>query len=156
VRMRRRKPWVLARRRLFGWKVRLLTLISVTGGPGWSASAGGGGPCVGRNRKPASTSRACENGRPGRVYRTRAPATGSNQPMSAPADPRIPVHHRPDRPRHAASRQIVCCGGTNFVDPVAGVDAMLLTSPFGAPTVITHRLWISMWTAQNGLFIDRA
>jgi hypothetical protein len=25
VRMRRRKPWVLARRRLFGWKVRLLT-----------------------------------------------------------------------------------------------------------------------------------
>jgi len=25
VRMRRRNPWVLARRRLFGWKVRLLT-----------------------------------------------------------------------------------------------------------------------------------
>jgi hypothetical protein len=25
VRMRSRKPWVLARRRLFGWKVRLLT-----------------------------------------------------------------------------------------------------------------------------------
>jgi hypothetical protein len=25
VRIRRRKPWVLARRRLFGWKVRLLT-----------------------------------------------------------------------------------------------------------------------------------
>ena len=31
VRMRRRKPWVLARRRLFGWKVRLLTRFSVTG-----------------------------------------------------------------------------------------------------------------------------
>ena len=29
VRMRRRKPCVLARRRLFGWKVRLLTRISV-------------------------------------------------------------------------------------------------------------------------------
>ena len=28
VRMRRRKPWVLARRRLFGWKVRLLTRVS--------------------------------------------------------------------------------------------------------------------------------
>src|SRR4051794_22109874 len=28
VRMRRRKPCVLARRRLFGWKVRLLTIIS--------------------------------------------------------------------------------------------------------------------------------
>jgi hypothetical protein len=26
--MRRRKPWVLARRRLFGWKVRLLTMVS--------------------------------------------------------------------------------------------------------------------------------
>jgi hypothetical protein len=25
VRMRSRKPWVFARRRLFGWKVRLLT-----------------------------------------------------------------------------------------------------------------------------------
>jgi hypothetical protein len=28
VRMRRRKPCVLARRRLFGWKVRLLTAVS--------------------------------------------------------------------------------------------------------------------------------
>lgn len=28
VRMRSRKPWVLARRRLFGWKVRLLTRYS--------------------------------------------------------------------------------------------------------------------------------
>ena len=34
VRIRRRKPWVLARRRLFGWKVRLLTRVSKTsGGP---------------------------------------------------------------------------------------------------------------------------
>lgn len=29
VRIRRRKPWVLARRRLFGWNVRLLTRVSV-------------------------------------------------------------------------------------------------------------------------------
>ena len=28
VRIRRRKPWVLALRRLFGWKVRLLTMFS--------------------------------------------------------------------------------------------------------------------------------
>ena len=28
VRIRRRKPWVLARRRLFGWKVRLVTRFS--------------------------------------------------------------------------------------------------------------------------------
>jgi hypothetical protein len=31
VRIRSRKPWVLARRRLFGWKVRLLTGCSSTG-----------------------------------------------------------------------------------------------------------------------------
>ena len=31
VRMRRRKPCVLARRRLFGWKVRLLTVVSLSG-----------------------------------------------------------------------------------------------------------------------------
>lgn len=30
VDMRRRKPWVFARRRLLGWKVRLLTMVSVT------------------------------------------------------------------------------------------------------------------------------
>jgi len=30
VRIRSRKPWVRARRRLFGWKVRLLTLGSWT------------------------------------------------------------------------------------------------------------------------------
>lgn len=28
VRMRRRKPWTFARRRLFGWKVRLLIMLS--------------------------------------------------------------------------------------------------------------------------------
>lgn len=28
VRIRRRKPWTFARRRLFGWKVRLLNVIS--------------------------------------------------------------------------------------------------------------------------------
>lgn len=37
VRMRRRKPWVFARRRLFGWKVRLLTV----GSPGLGRASGG-------------------------------------------------------------------------------------------------------------------
>src|SRR6476620_8174792 len=32
VRIRRRNPWVLARRRLFGWKVRLLTMFLSSGG----------------------------------------------------------------------------------------------------------------------------
>src|SRR6476659_4262111 len=95
VRMRRRKPWVLARRRLFGWKVRLLTFISVTARTSGPRVAGGAGRGVGRNRRPALTSRACENGRQGLVYGTRALTTGSNQtirtarmPASSSADPR--------------------------------------------------------------------
>src|SRR4051795_7871113 len=51
VRIRSRKPWVLDRRRLFGWNVRLLTRYShyttSAGGapppPGPPAGAGGGG-----------------------------------------------------------------------------------------------------------------
>src|SRR5689334_4455373 len=61
VRMRRRKPCVLARRRLFGWKVRLLTWISVGCGarPTSATSArrpggAGGGRCD-RNRQAHGT-----------------------------------------------------------------------------------------------------
>jgi hypothetical protein len=42
VRMRSRKPWVLARRRLFGWNVRLLTWVpsvDATGATGQRAAA---------------------------------------------------------------------------------------------------------------------
>jgi len=49
VRIRRRKPWVLARRRLLGWKVRLLTMISVTGQARADLMSAGGGRC-GRGR----------------------------------------------------------------------------------------------------------
>jgi hypothetical protein len=53
VRMRRRKPWVLARRRLFGWKVRLLTsVLRNWSGPGGLMSAGG------RPDQPQSEARA--------------------------------------------------------------------------------------------------
>ena len=38
VRMRRRKPWVLARRRLFGWKVRLLTRSPLLSDAPWVMS----------------------------------------------------------------------------------------------------------------------
>jgi hypothetical protein len=43
VRMRSRKPWVFARRRLFGWKVRLLTTgstIVLSGGRGQHRDTG--------------------------------------------------------------------------------------------------------------------
>ena len=61
VRMRRRKPCVLARRRLFGWKVRLLTWISVgcgarptSGTPARRPGGAGGGRCD-RNRQAHGT-----------------------------------------------------------------------------------------------------
>src|SRR5829696_6760498 len=70
VRIRRRNPWVFARRRLFGWKVRLLTLVS-------HLEAGRGGPVFGGGRLPSEAhdrtraaplrgrgSWACENSRP--------------------------------------------------------------------------------------------
>jgi hypothetical protein len=39
--MRSRKPWVLARRRLLGWKVRLLTVrLRAISMKGWSAAGG--------------------------------------------------------------------------------------------------------------------
>ena len=49
VRIRSRKPWVLARRRLFGWKVRLLTR-------GLQKKSCGGGTSPGCHRAPTSSS----------------------------------------------------------------------------------------------------
>jgi len=63
VRIRRRKPWVLARRRLFGWKVRLLTVwlhhnlrtwcTARAGALGWvdNARPNWGGALVEQHRK---------------------------------------------------------------------------------------------------------
>ena len=73
VRIRRRKPWVLARRRLFGWKVRLLTMFShLQWWAGW-ARVVGEPVAFGCHRKPMTFagkqrprgrgSRACENSR---------------------------------------------------------------------------------------------
>ena len=94
VRMRRRKPWVLARRRLFGWKVRLLTMFSHL--RWWAEGPGGRG--AGGVRRPsethdlrgeAATSRARVTGmrkRPNHrpVNGTRERPRGSNQRMRYP------------------------------------------------------------------------
>jgi hypothetical protein len=68
VAIRARKPCVLARRRLLGWKVRLLTVGSPSGRPGAHGErpGKGGRRCsryAGRNRRPARRARACESGR---------------------------------------------------------------------------------------------
>ena len=48
VRIRRRKPWVLCRRRLFGWNVRLLNVIHSTRGAGLKGPITGSSRRVGR------------------------------------------------------------------------------------------------------------
>jgi hypothetical protein len=136
VRMRRRKPWVLARRRLFGWKVRLLTLISVTGGPGWSASAGGAVSSPAAIGNP----RACHGhaktaDKAASTVRERAPQ-GQTSLSTAPADPRYQHAAIPSVADTPAIDKFSCFRVTNFVDQVARVVGLLLASPFGAPTVI--------------------
>jgi hypothetical protein len=51
VRMRRRKPCVLARRRLLGWNVRLLTVVSY-----WAAGQDPGGVTADDETEPQNTS----------------------------------------------------------------------------------------------------
>jgi hypothetical protein len=97
VRMRSRKPCVFARRRLFGWNVRLLTRTPVGGRSwcsgqcaqdkrGWDASC----PYSGRGREPVKPPTSCETFPPGRPRRTRAqPRTGDSMlrhqvPTAAP------------------------------------------------------------------------
>jgi hypothetical protein len=101
VRIRRRKPCVLARRRLFGWKVRLLTLVSYL-------ESGRTGPVVGEpepvgcHRKPTTPAGSCalagavtgmrKQPTNRRVNGTRERHRGSNQPNRYPGlgkEPRI-------------------------------------------------------------------
>src|SRR5207245_1390143 len=70
VRMRNRKPWVFARRRLFGWKVRLLTEVLQTScatAQRWEGHAGatleGPAPTV-RAARAAGQTRACASRAP--------------------------------------------------------------------------------------------
>src|SRR5689334_913903 len=65
VRMRRRKPLVLARRRLLGWNVRLLTEISLHETTStdelrgvWGCQGGAGSGAVGRQQRPPQ--QACQ------------------------------------------------------------------------------------------------
>ena len=150
VRMRRRKPWVLARRRLFGWKVRLLTLISVTGGPGWSASAGGRSL-----RRPQSETRERVTGmrkRPTRPRPRYASVRHRVKPASSTAPgPALPARGHPECRRHASQRQIFVLPGDQFRRSGCSRRRAVVSVPVRRPDCHTHRLWISMWTAQNGL-----
>ena len=86
VRMRRRNPWVFARRRLFGWNVRLLTEELPTQGPARLVVAAGK-ISSGRLAPPAG---GCD-------YGTGGPGPGSNRspPRLARTPSRRHAEHRP-------------------------------------------------------------
>ena len=119
VRIRRRKPWVLARRRLFGWKVRLLTrclrCCQADGGrlpacgfaPGFEAR--GERARFGRHRKPATCTSATQPTRHGQAKAAESrpsPRYGSVEQrvkLASPARPlgsaeRLDVPQRPAKP----------------------------------------------------------
>jgi len=112
VRIRRRKPWVLARRRLFGWKVRLLTrclrCCQADGGrlpacgfpPGFEAR--GERARFGRHRKPATCTSATHPTRHGQAKAAESrpsPRYGSVEQRVKLASPARPW----DRPNGSTS-----------------------------------------------------
>jgi len=134
VRMRRRKPWVLARRRLFGWKVRLLTLISVTGRTRVVRRCWRGRPASAAIGSPRSRSRACENGRQGLAYGTRAPARGSNQHCLFRRRVRLPAVRSKSAATRRSLPKISVLSAHQF--PRSGCSARfkVVSVPVGAPT----------------------
>ncbi len=80
VAIRARKPCVLARRRLLGWKVRLLTVSSPSDRPGARGERPGkGGRCsryAGRNRRPAQSTGMRKRPEEGSVKGTVHPCQG--------------------------------------------------------------------------------
>jgi hypothetical protein len=130
VRMRRRKPWVLARRRLFGWKVRLLTLISVTGRTPVVRECLAGTAGAGRNRKPAKRVTGMRK-RPTRP-RLRYASAGDRVKPAPPLSPGAGGYQRARTGRATTRRNIaiiLCSGGPNLGDQVARAAPGLLASP---------------------------
>jgi hypothetical protein len=158
VRMRRRKPWVLARRRLFGWKVRLLTGISIaarTGRPSWC-----GWMRVRDLRRPAAIgnprrrARGCENGRqhrPGTRYGSRqdrvkprgmpsrSDHTGRRVPHRGPCSSCQGWQTRRNLSRFRQGRP-------KWLRRFAGRRGGLLPSRLRARSPLSvHSLWITVW-----------
>src|SRR4051794_41809272 len=75
VRIRSRKPWVLDRRRLFGWNVRLLTRYSYC-----RTSAVAPPPADGHARGPAVVARGAPRGTPEAGFLRERPAGGGGPP----------------------------------------------------------------------------
>jgi hypothetical protein len=147
--MRRRKPWVFARRRLLGWNVRLLTRGLPAGSdrawhrevprsaagrrPAACGAAGAQGCCCalraggrarrsGRRRLDRATVRACPA--PGQTRPT--PPLPAGDPPSSQVSARLPVRHAGDPPdRWSTDRKILTAG---CGQPLAGRLAASLVS----------------------------
>src|SRR3982750_3286794 len=106
VRIRSRKPCVLDRRRLFGWKVRLLTRYSYC-----TTSAGAGPPADGHARGRPPEAGSLRERTAGRTYLRRSAAPSQTPtsiaedrvPPAGPPQGRLPRLHpgRWEAPRHA-------------------------------------------------------
>jgi hypothetical protein len=147
VRIRRRKPWVLARRRLFGWKVRLLTMISFAlFGP---VGPGGQGCLVGGHRRPGTCrSRGTDGRKPPTTDRIKVPEPPAADQTrgSATREARQPstIARSIDRPR---SRHTRCRRPMSFPQPVDnGVDdphPLGACAPGRAQTERTGTAWLT-------------
>ena len=113
VRMRSRKPWVFARRRLFGWYVRLLTVEAfracVRCGP------------LSRRRRPdrwwLASKPASPQHRGRTATRQRVPGTGTGRPDQPATGAATPTHRQAGRhPRELGRRH--CNPGRTAVEPV--------------------------------------
>jgi hypothetical protein len=169
VRMRRRNPWVLARRRLFGWKVRLLTRFSPDDGVDpvpdvdWF-----GGVRFGHHGTPATRrtgsraagcsylARACDSGRhrgDGAHGTARDPTRANRDPCrglgeracSEPARMhRVPLPHARDTPGGVRRSSADGCH-------TAAGSCSVLPNPRSSwqrhcVTAVVHRLWTNVWT----------
>src|SRR5437764_9484196 len=106
VRMRSRKPCVFARRRLFGWNVRLLTEELPTQGPRHRNRVAGRNRAAGLRRPQAAT-----------TYGTGAAGPGSNRPrrlatLGGQGDTPSTDHRLPTgcgEPLAAVARRLLAC-----------------------------------------------
>jgi hypothetical protein len=140
VRIRRRNPWVLARRRVFGWKVRLLTcgLLNV--------------PCRGgltsrpRMRHRSSSARPLYGTGPC-AERSNAPARRLRHPTITPPGCSLAGHHVRSRGRSGKkitaglwttgcwpARGVVSVTGVAGRAPIPAVSPVLMTDSADDPT----------------------
>ena len=161
VRMRRRKPCVLARRRLFGWKVRLLTRFSVACGPDGTrrpdpesnrvvqlqiAAAGD------RNRQAHGSTPPLQARATG--MRKRSPTRSVNDTGAAeggsnrlePIRGRQTLHHRPPRAIRKSTRRAQPLPRWRRLSAACRVVRLPFARlPRSAASAVLHRVWTIVW-----------